>query len=435
MVLITNDRPRMDDARNHMSGRILDLTLEIIYWITGEDYTVVKKSSGECVTPRVSGGWGRSQSPAPEEPLPHSLIHEQKILELTSRITELLTGEVPIRCQDVAVYFSMEEWEYLEGHKDLYADIVMMEDQQPLTSPLDGSSQRNPPERCPRPLYSQDCKEEEQNVPVDHQEDDGGTTSALEKHKSLSVNGEDWIRGFHGHRLLFPYYAVEQNDTAQANSASTSNIVLQSSDLSTTLTCHQKLSSDRSIIGKQRTGCSGAKIFGKYLKKKKELFLCPECGKCFTLKGNLMVHLRTHTGKKPFSRSECDSCFTPKPTVVHPPAPQLEKPFSCPECGKCFSTKSDLARHHRTHTGEKPFSCSDCGKNFSQKSGLQEHLQNHTGVKPFSCTECGKCFSKRSGFLKHLRIHTGEKPFSCPECGKSLSEIKSCKASEKSHRR
>ncbi|KAG8550056.1 hypothetical protein GDO81_029102 [Engystomops pustulosus] len=113
--------------------KILELTSRITELLSGEDYTVVKKSSGECVTPRVSGGW--TQSPITQPP-PHSLIHEQKILELTSRITELLSGEVPIRCQDVTVYFSMEEWEYIEGHKDQYKDI-MMEDHQPLTSPVE----------------------------------------------------------------------------------------------------------------------------------------------------------------------------------------------------------------------------------------------------------------------------------------------------------
>ncbi|XP_071996029.1 oocyte zinc finger protein XlCOF29-like [Engystomops pustulosus] len=90
-LLPLSDPPRMDKDRNETTRRILDLTLEIIYLLTGEEYTVVKKSSGECVTPRVSGGW--TQSPITQPP-PHSLIHEQKILELTSRITELLSGEV-----------------------------------------------------------------------------------------------------------------------------------------------------------------------------------------------------------------------------------------------------------------------------------------------------------------------------------------------------
>ncbi|XP_077110318.1 uncharacterized protein LOC143766487 [Ranitomeya variabilis] len=163
----------MDLKRDKMAERILHLTLEILFRLTGEDYTVVKKTSSErCQTP-VSEGWERPLSPITRPP-PHPLIHEdindQKILELTYKMIELLTGEVPIRCQDVAVYFSMEEWEYLEGHKDVYKD-VMMEVPQPFTSP-DLSSKRTTPERCPRPLLSQDCKEEDSNVSQNHQGED-----------------------------------------------------------------------------------------------------------------------------------------------------------------------------------------------------------------------------------------------------------------------
>ncbi|XP_040287561.1 gastrula zinc finger protein XlCGF66.1-like isoform X2 [Bufo bufo] len=126
----------MDGDGDKMAERILDLTLEILFLLTGEDYSTVKKTSS-------------------------NLIHEknnEKILEVVHKMMELLTGEVPIRCQDVAVYFSMEEWEYLEGHKGLYKEVKMEEDQ-PLTSP-ERSSQRTTPERCPRPLLPQDGQSE-----------------------------------------------------------------------------------------------------------------------------------------------------------------------------------------------------------------------------------------------------------------------------------
>ncbi|XP_073417781.1 uncharacterized protein [Dendrobates tinctorius] len=168
--ILLSDPTRMERDRDKMAERILHLTLEILFRLTGEDYTVVKKTSSERCQAPLSEGWGRPLSPIAGPP-PHPLIHEdindQKILELTYKMIELLTGEVPIRCQDVTVYFSMEEWEYLEGHKDLYKD-VMMEVPQPLTSP-DLTSERTTPERCPRPLLPQDCKQEDPNVPQDHQ--------------------------------------------------------------------------------------------------------------------------------------------------------------------------------------------------------------------------------------------------------------------------
>nr|DBA15587.1 TPA: hypothetical protein GDO54_004780 [Pyxicephalus adspersus] len=145
----------MDIGHGHVTQNVLDLALEIIYLLTGENYGPIKKETRE---------W-------PPSSLTPKTVNGRKILEVTRKITELLTGEVPIRCQDVSVYFSMEEWEYLEGHKDLYKD-VMMEDHQTLTSP-DGSRNGNPPERCPRPLYSRDSTQEGQEIPQkDNKSDD-----------------------------------------------------------------------------------------------------------------------------------------------------------------------------------------------------------------------------------------------------------------------
>ncbi|PIO37229.1 hypothetical protein AB205_0020330 [Aquarana catesbeiana] len=146
---------RMEDDQSHMTERIINFTLEIIYLLTGERFPLLK--SGDHMTITVPP----CDSPKPER---HNM---QKILEVTKKMMELLTGEVPIRCQDVTVYFSMEEWEYLEGHKDLYKD-VMMDNQPPLRSP-DGSSNGNPPERCPRPLYSRDSTQEDHTIPHHHQ--------------------------------------------------------------------------------------------------------------------------------------------------------------------------------------------------------------------------------------------------------------------------
>ncbi|XP_075422844.1 uncharacterized protein LOC142463897 [Ascaphus truei] len=152
LVHLTNSLMMKKDKKQKIE-RILNLTLEIIYLLTGEDYIVVKKH-GEHVrdssSPFIPEGFCRIQRPIMEHPT-NSLIHEgnndhklmsEKILEHTSKIIHLLAGEVPMRCDDVSVYFSMEEWEYLEGHKELYKDVMLGNQQthSPLGIPANISS-------------------------------------------------------------------------------------------------------------------------------------------------------------------------------------------------------------------------------------------------------------------------------------------------------
>ncbi|XP_040294901.1 oocyte zinc finger protein XlCOF7.1-like [Bufo bufo] len=117
----------MDKDRNHMSEKILNLTLEIIYLLTGEDYAPVSRSTlhvSRSSVPHKSERSCRTQSVLMDQ----DKKNDQKILDLTNKIIQLLTGEVPVRYEDIMVSFTMEEWEYVEGHKDLYK-YVLMEDQ------------------------------------------------------------------------------------------------------------------------------------------------------------------------------------------------------------------------------------------------------------------------------------------------------------------
>ncbi|XP_073408722.1 uncharacterized protein [Dendrobates tinctorius] len=437
----------MDMDRDKKAERILHLTLEILFRLTGEDYTVVKKTSSERCQDPVSVGWGRPLSPI-TRPTPHCLIHEdindQKILELTYKMIELLTGEVPIRCQDVAVYFSMEEWEYLEGHKDVYKD-VMMEVPQPLTSP-DLSSKRTTPERCPRPLLLQDCKQEDPNIPQDHQGED------------LTHNDttETYVRGDERCKEEIPTYDYPDGCTRRSEQQLTASIFksddleipqnsievnaitpdipssLHSKDLSSD-TMKQVLPSD-SLPTTKKNKNHKKSIKKQAALKAKKPFSLSEDGNSFPLEKSFLKHQKIHIAENRLFCSKCEKCFYYKSYLVrHERIHTGKKPFSCSECGKHFNHKSNIVKHQRTHTGEKPFSCSECGKCFSQKSHLDQHQRIHTGEKPFSCSECGKCFNDKSCFVKHQRIHTGEKPFSCLECGKCFAWKSNLNKHQRSH--
>ncbi|XP_073416473.1 uncharacterized protein [Dendrobates tinctorius] len=495
----------MDEDRDETTRRLFHCALEIISLLSGEDYTIVRKTPGDCVTPIIHLQESGGRSPGPiTEPPPHSPIHERnkKILELSNKMIELLSGEVtagtlystggfwvmsgevPIRCQDVAVYLSMEEWEYLEGHQDRY-QAVMMEELRPLT-PRDGSRRRNPPERCPRPLCPQDCPEENHNISEDHQGEDlidikveviHGAEEATaiwadqqdgsrrrnppercprplcpqdcpEENHNISEDhqGEDLIdikvEVIHGAQEAITIWADQQDGSRRRNPPERCPHPLcpqdcpeenhnisedhQGEDLTNIKAEFEKEEIDVITENLNQNSEENFMLLNDDYVEDEDIRLQSSEENPITLEINKGLHSTVQIGHKPYSCSACGKCFRDKSSfAIHQRIHTGEKPYSCSECGKCFTHKSTFVIHRRIHTGEKPYPCSECGKCFITKTKLGYHHRSHTGEKPYLCSLCGKCFFTKPNLHKHQGIHeriqTEEKPFSCSECGKCFT--------------
>ncbi|KAK3914112.1 Zinc finger and SCAN domain-containing protein 2 [Frankliniella fusca] len=136
------------------------------------------------------------------------------------------------------------------------------------------------------------------------------------------------------------------------------------------------------------------KLFREHLLSHTNSVKCHVCGAHFRSQSHLQPHLDKHKNK--------------------------QTSFQCPHCPRNFKLRSRMKIHLRTHTGERPYMCVKCGKQFSTDSGFRLHMAAHEGIKPYVCAQCGQTFNRPSNLRRHESV-CGDTKLQCRICKDKFS--------------
>ncbi|KAM6168778.1 zinc finger protein 783-like [Erethizon dorsatum] len=149
-------------------------------------------------------------------------------------------------------------------------------------------------------------------------------------------------------------------------------------------------------------------------RRQERAFPCPDCGQSFRLKINLTIHQRSH------AEGERGGHATLEPGEVVVPGPVIRW---LPEEPRGHRALAGQALAGRRPAATKVYQCSECLRFFQQRRSLLLHQRLHTGDSQGwpTCPYCSKAFRRPSDLFRHQRIHTGERPYQCPQCGRAFN--------------
>ncbi|CAD0206494.1 unnamed protein product [Chrysodeixis includens] len=223
---------------------------------------------------------------------------------------------------------------------------------------------------------------------------------------------------------------------------------------------------------------------------------CPVCHKTVSSASYMRVHMRTHTGERPFKCYKCGRGFItsskmhrhvlthqddkdgdikteegePKPAgegdeideddlplkasktkkrgktkaktadadgegEEKPRRKHQKRPHACEYCNQKFLHANMLEVHRRSHAGEPlVLRCHYCLLEQSDGTALAQHEAQHLPPKPYLCTLCGKAYKKRETMVYHRKQHSLAPSFVCDVCSRRFPAACKLAAHQRSHR-
>ena len=114
----------------------------------------------------------------------------------------------------------------------------------------------------------------------------------------------------------------------------------------------------------------------------------------------------TGDSKQPYSDNQQQTAVEPSrddlPSIEHGRRKTSRKGNVCAFCGKVYSRKYGLKIHVRIHTGYKPLKCAICTRPFGDPSNLNKHVRLHSMTRtPYRCELCGKYLARSRDLERH----------------------------------
>ncbi|XP_076989376.1 zinc finger protein ZFPM1 [Tamandua tetradactyla] len=130
----------------------------------------------------------------------------------------------------------------------------------------------------------------------------------------------------------------------------------------------------------------------------KDVFPCKDCGIWYRSERNLQAHLLYYCASRQSTGSPATVAADEKPKETYP----NERICPFPQCRKSCPSASSLEIHMRSHSGERPFVCLICLSAFTTKANCERHLKVHTDTLSGVCHSCGFISTTRDILYSHL---------------------------------